>query len=77
MDTIQYEINLMKSLGLWNSYNSNYSGIMDNIRNQYFNTYQNEILYNLFLMNIKLTIYSAIGKETTKLIDSYENTRIY
>ena len=64
----------MKSLGLWNSYNSNYSGIMDNIRNKYFNTYQNEILYNLFLMNIKLlTIYSAIiGKETIKLIDSYE-----
>ena len=60
MDSIQYEINLMKSMGFWNNYNSNYSGIMDKIRNQYFNTFQNEILYNLFLMNIKLlTVYSA------------------
>ena len=59
----------MKSMGLWNNYNPNYSGIMDNIRNKYFQKFQSEILYNLFLMNVKLlTMFSAIiGKETVKL----------
>ena len=74
MDSIEYEIKLLKSMGLWNHYNPNYSGIMDNIRNQYFGQFQGEILYNLFLMNVKLlTVFSAIiGIDTIKLLENYD-----